>query len=892
MTTANVSKRALLIGSSYQGLVGPANDVMTMSETLRPHGFHITSCTDAMATRSGILSAWDTLIGECHEEDVVVIFYSGHGGEVTSSVPDNDIMTAAQRPARSQFIYPMDYDGDDASEPSSFSGILDLELSAYLQRTTDKTENVTIIFDCCYSGRICRLPLPGKDGTEPVPRGLPEVIYSDIQKHVTGLANAGKTPRVSDSNTTGNPHAVRIFAAVGTEQAWEDIDPTTGAVLGFLTKWLSRAISEASIHTAGLPGTAVTEWRPTWSRTMLGVREMVELDSHGMQHPAIDGPAHRFHFSTDAEPKGAETPFVLRMENGEPVLCAGSVAGVRSGDVFALVPLGSGGAGSINTHIGNATVIATSAFTSDVNVGNPDAARIGPGLLAFLSKVALSKMPVQALHHIPELEDQIRHSKYIRIASPNDPSTLCSIQGHEGKIALYSRDKVKLFETHLVWRDAVERLISAAENLARGHRILSIACHDEDERLRSNLQISLGTVVRHEKAGEIPVDGTGTLKQGDRIYLSLKNEGTRMVYASVFDVNVAGTVSFLPKNEDSDGIEVAPGKIRTIGGAKFRKMRALPVTWPAGIPADRPISEAFVIVVTNEPINLRFLETKDSPETRASLHAAKSHTEGPGQSRFLIRAVQLASGSSRDVHHDRESPDIRYDVLQIPFTLVPTTRTSENPDNSPGSGDHDAELLLQMPNGVPEGTILDPSSIVDASSNFSNDQPPWYTVCDHESEGLIGGMIRTIKHVPPFVWVVNEHADEITVVVSKYRPTRLLSAMGVDANTTGAGLNFETTAFTSPATQKTLEGYLSPTQSRDNPWETTSEATPMARFPLWTRSEGFGVISIFVGKERTLYIENDQIPLGATAYFRGKPDLAIRLYNGEWQSDRPGPVNL
>jgi hypothetical protein len=55
----------------------------------------------------------------------------------------------------------------------------------------------------------------------------------------------------------------------------------------------------------------------------------------------------------------------------------------------------------------------------------------------------------------------------------------------------------------------------------------------------------------------------------------------------------------------------------------------------------------------------------------------------------------------------------------------------------------------------------------------------------------------------------------------------------------------------------------------------------MAVFPLWTRKEGFGVISIFKGPEKTLYIENDRIPLGATVYFANKPDLRVVKHGGE-----------
>jgi hypothetical protein len=51
-------------------------------------------------------------------------------------------------------------------------------------------------------------------------------------------------------------------------------------------------------------------------------------------------------------------------------------------------------------------------------------------------------------------------------------------------------------------------------------------------------------------------------------------------------------------------------------------------------------------------------------------------------------------------------------------------------------------------------------------------------------------------------------------------------------------------------------------------------------FPLWTRKEGFGVITIFKGPDRTLFIEHDRIPLGSTASFEGKPDLKVVEYKG------------
>ncbi|KAL2863202.1 uncharacterized protein BJX67DRAFT_384945 [Aspergillus lucknowensis] len=83
----------------------------------------------------------------------------------------------------------------------------------------------------------------------------------------------------------------------------------------------------------------------------------------------------------------------------------------------------------------------------------------------------------------------------------------------------------------------------------------------------------------------------------------------------------------------------------------------------------------------------------------------------------------------------------------------------------------------------------------------------------------------------------------------------------LNASIGGAGIDISTTTFTGPATKKILA-------VKDTPG---CEGV----FPLWTLREGFGVISVFRGPEKTLFIENDRVPLGATAYFRNVPDLYI-----------------
>lgn len=48
-----------------------------------------------------------------------------------------------------------------------------------------------------------------------------------------------------------------------------------------------------------------------------------------------------------------------------------------------------------------------------------------------------------------------------------------------------------------------------------------------------------------------------------------------------------------------------------------------------------------------------------------------------------------------------------------------------------------------------------------------------------------------------------------------------------------------------------------------------------ATFPLWTRKDGFCIITIFKGSSKDAIIANDRVAAGATAYFKGHANLEI-----------------
>ena len=124
-----MTRKALLIGSQIIGLEGPHNDVSAIRGLLEKQGFvrtEIIECIAGQATRDGILKAYRALIDRTQTNDVVVVYYSGHGGFADD-----------RSGRRVQYILPTDWvDNDDV-----FRGIVDAELSDLLDQLTAKTTN-------------------------------------------------------------------------------------------------------------------------------------------------------------------------------------------------------------------------------------------------------------------------------------------------------------------------------------------------------------------------------------------------------------------------------------------------------------------------------------------------------------------------------------------------------------------------------------------------------------------------------------------------------------------------------------------------------------------------------------------------------------------------------
>lgn len=626
-------KRALLIASPYGGLRGPENDVELMGKALSKHGFKVMKRCGHDATREQILEAWQQLISESFAEDTIVIYYSGHGGLVESSQSTGDQQGESEKSLRSQFLVPMDYDQTTEDE---FRGILDIEISYLLRDTTNITQNVTIILDCCHAGRMARDP---HHANQAWPRNLPEVKHHGVLlSHVERLRRDGHLK--GEIFIEGNEHAVRIAAAATSETAW-GYQNLQGQSVGVFTEALATAIERAFGQ------------QLSWRTLLLGVCEFVNRE-FPQQHPRVEGPDTHILFSKDQIKSGA---LPIRWEDDDVILGGGRVAGVHEGSVYDIMPFGSELVDRETrvAEVGVSYVKGFRAFAEIVFGKIPV-----EGALAFLQKEALPKLSVSFPNDIPALGTRLEQSGFLRCGEAGEKQTLIDVKREGERIMVYKGEMVLASHrfTSATLPTAIDAVVSDGEKLARGHHLLTLRSGEKDEKLDHAVEIEFGRVDYGACVEKFEHNGTATVTENQKVYIKLHNGGNSTVFVSVFDVNVAGTITLISGSWPK-GIELVSGGDYILGKAQFGNgFKGLSLFWPGTVPKVECVEETLVFILSSKEVSLQHLaDPKRSMEAKGGM----SHLERI--------TYHLASGQARDLQPESRGLSIPYAVHHIPFSL-------------------------------------------------------------------------------------------------------------------------------------------------------------------------------------------------------------------------------
>ncbi|RXW20807.1 hypothetical protein EST38_g5035 [Candolleomyces aberdarensis] len=159
---------------------------------------HIVNLRDQDATRSNIISAFEGLRDNdrIEEQDPILIYYAGHGGEVPRSSDGETI----------QALIPVDYVAEQICP------IPDRTVASLINGIAKKRgNNITVIFDCCHSGSGTR----GDETDNSTVRGCklsPNDVPDDLDAHIR---KANPEPEATAKSGTRGLRSATGFAVQG-----------------------------------------------------------------------------------------------------------------------------------------------------------------------------------------------------------------------------------------------------------------------------------------------------------------------------------------------------------------------------------------------------------------------------------------------------------------------------------------------------------------------------------------------------------------------------------------------------------------------------------------------------------------------------------------------------
>lgn len=319
----------------------------------------------------------------------------------------------------------------------------------------------------------------------------------------------------------------------------------------------------------------------------------------------------------------------------------------------------------------------------------------------------------------------------------------------------------------------------------------------------------------------------------DEFELVLEGSIKQEAYASVFRVDAAGNIILLTRAYE-DGVRISKERGRQFlrRGYDAGKKRGMVLSWPPEVPATDVVLESFVVLVTNGEADLRSLETVAARDYYDMLTR-----EGPSN---------VAARSRVD----------KFKMVRIDYSLIPPPRRQDDDDRR--------------------------TSIEESEKDIENS--PCNRPVTVAERGIGTALRQVFKDVPPFVWVINAHDEEITVTVARERPLRYLQRIEIQASATGAGTSAEFQVSNQMSLPLLLGVHFGSNRQNFQFREPgfckkrlaacSDSQKSRAKFPL--RKERVGVISIWKGEETLPFIEGDDISAGRIYLFDNTPDLRVQ----------------
>ena len=578
--TGTPEKRALLVGINkypkleprYE-LKGCQNDVALVSQVIKEKfGFadeNVTTLLNEEASRDNIRNAMQQLVDDSSKDDIVFMYYSGHGSR-----------RRARRPTKPS--------GKDATIIASDSGrgkdpnrdVIDDEIHEWLGELSQKTPYITLFFDCCHSGTISR------DVFSDMPRWVEEDTRSLEEMGIEEIPEEAATRSLDEFDTQDRGPSgwlaiseshVLMAGCRDEEYSYEYNQKSGGKKVkhGALTFFLCQELLKSE---SGMT------YRDVFERARMNVTA-----AQPKQHPQIEG-------KLDRAVMGIEDIQPLRFisvkarKDDVVTLGGGAAHGLTVGSQWGIYPQGTKHVDQTeDNRIGFVEIVSVAAITAQAKIIDATA-EIKEACRAVEEKHVFSEMCLTVdvsrvgdgyVDQVAELKQQIEESDLLKLADPStaDDADLCTyiieprenvspgdrvpqlgaiteptwalVDRRGGQLMMPARavsqpDAVYIIGDNLVkqsrYRNALNLRNTNVSNVLEG----KIQC----KLKRKNTDGDWEEAIADEKTGQV------IFESDDLFSFEITNNHSEPVFISLLDFGLTGGISLLhPSNKPSDKYE-------------------------------------------------------------------------------------------------------------------------------------------------------------------------------------------------------------------------------------------------------------------------------------------------------------------------------------------------
>ena len=520
------TKWALLVGidkyrhtDKVSNLAGCVNDAMDMKALLIgkfefPEA-NILVLANEQATHAGIVAAIQNhLIANAQQGDIVVFHYSGHGSQM------KDVSGDEEGDGLDETLVP-----HDSRDPQNqVFDISDDEINGLLAQLSQKTKNITFIFDSCHSGTATRAA------------GLMRKIPADPRQppatapaYALGTRGAGEG---SDDIRLKNLNYVLISGCLSKQTSFEHF--AEGKEHGAMTYFLTRELRNSG---------AATTYADVKDRVQGNVRAV-----YPNQLPQFEGTdLNRYVFndsSSIAQPYALASPLgtnQVKLETGE-------VHGATVGSIFEVYKPGTKKFESPERPLAKVEVTKVGSFTAEAK-------------LVSGAQVPAFSRAVERQHQYPDLKLLVHYKDVARSATlqkikadldklgyietaPEARNYHLLLQQKDNAIITEGADASEISPRVPVSEEnAVGRVVEQVNHWVKWFNLLSI----ENATATAKITLTVTAVRGGETRNPFAAVGEpeATLKMGEEFECKIENQSGRDLYVSLLDLSTDGSVSVI-----------------------------------------------------------------------------------------------------------------------------------------------------------------------------------------------------------------------------------------------------------------------------------------------------------------------------------------------------------